>query len=121
VASDITDISHQIDHVVSRKYGGSFGFENLAYACVLCNRHKGRDAAAINPNTGQVVPLFHPRRDRWTDHFRIEADCIEPITEVGAATVRLLRLNAADGVAEGRVLGLRALRSAKPVWATEIW
>ena len=103
IHEDDAGFTHQIDHILSRKHGGSSGLENLAYACVLCNRHKGTDVAAINPNTGKAIRLFHPRRDRWTDHFRIEADCIEPLTEAGAATVRLLRLNAADRLAERRV------------------
>lgn len=23
------------------------------------------------PMSGAIVPLFHPRRDRWADHFRL--------------------------------------------------
>ena len=34
---------HQVDHVVSRKHGGASAFDNLAYACILCNRYKGSD------------------------------------------------------------------------------
>jgi hypothetical protein len=40
---------------LSRKHGGSSGFKNLAYACVLCNRHKGSDVASINPETDEAV------------------------------------------------------------------
>ena len=95
---------HQVDHVVSRKHGGTSAFDNLAYACILCNRYKGSDVASINPMTGEAVPLFHPRRDRWADHFRLDADFIEPLTDAGSATVRLLRLNAAERLAERRLL-----------------
>ena len=38
--------SHQIDHIVSRKHGGPSTLENLASACVLCNRYKGPDIAS---------------------------------------------------------------------------
>ena len=95
---------HQVDHVVSRKHGGTSAFDNLAYACILCNRYKGSDVASINPKTGEVVPLFHPRHDRWADHFRLDAGFIEPLTDPGSATVRLLRLNAAERLAERRLL-----------------
>ena len=95
---------HQVDHVVSRKHGGTSAFDNLAYACILCNRYKGSDVASINPKTGEAVRLFHPRQDRWTDHFRLDADFIESLTDAGGATVRLLRLNAAERIAERRLL-----------------
>ncbi len=61
----------------------------------------------MNSKTGEAVRLFNPRRDRWTEHFRNDADWIEPLTEIGAATVRLLRLNAADRVVERRILRAR--------------
>ena len=95
---------HQVDHVVSRKHGGTSAFDNLAYACILCNRYKGSDVASINPKTGEAVRLFHPRHNRWEDHFRLDPDFIEPLTDAGRATVRLLRLNAAERVAERRLL-----------------
>ena len=95
---------HQVDHVVSRKHGGTSHFDNLAYACILCNRYKGSDVASINSTTGEIVRLFHPRRDRWIDHFHLAADCIEPLTDTGSATVRLLRLNIAERLAERRLL-----------------
>jgi 5-methylcytosine-specific restriction endonuclease McrA len=40
--------SHQVDHVISRKHGGSSNTGNPAYACVLCNRYKGTDVAALD-------------------------------------------------------------------------
>ena len=107
IHEDDAGFPHQIDHIVSRKHGGSSDFANLAYACVLCNRHKGSDIASITPEKDEAVWLFHPRRDRWTDHFRLDAGFIEPLTDTGRATVRLLRLNAAERLAERRLLGLR--------------
>jgi HNH endonuclease len=95
---------HQVDHVVSRKHGGNSTFDNLAYACILCNRYKGSDIASVNTKTGEVVRLFHPRHDRWEDHFRFDANLIEPLTDTARVTVRLLRLNASERVAERRLL-----------------
>jgi 5-methylcytosine-specific restriction endonuclease McrA len=34
-------LPHEIDHVISRKHGGTSEAENLAFACYLCNRYKG--------------------------------------------------------------------------------
>jgi len=60
---------HQVDHIISRKHDGKSVLGNLAYACMLCNRHKGSDVAAIDPATEEVVRLYHPRIDPWADHF----------------------------------------------------
>jgi hypothetical protein len=93
----------QVDHIVSRKHGGLSTADNLAYACALCNRHKGSDVASLDIG-GRVVRLFHPRRDRWADHFRIEGQLIHPLSEVGVVTARLLRLNASERTEERRLL-----------------
>ena len=105
IHEDDAGFPHQIDHVLSGKHGGSSDFENLAYACVPCNRHKGSDIASISPTTGEAVRLFHPRRDRWRDHFRLEGDFIQALTDVGIVTIRLLHLNAVERVAERGLLG----------------
>jgi len=94
----------QVDHIVSRKHGGSAAPENLAYACVVCNRYKGSDIASIDPRTGEIVRLFNPRSDRWTDHFQIEGAVIQTVSNVGSATARLLRLNAPDRTSERGLL-----------------
>ena len=95
---------HQVDHIVSRKHSGKSTSDNLAYACVICNRYKGTDIAAIDQSSGKLARLFDPRRDLWSDHFRLEGATIEPISSVGSATVRLLRLNAPERISERRLL-----------------
>ena len=95
---------HQIDHIISRKHGGDSSPDNLALACIRCNAWKGSDIAGFGFEVDQISPLFHPRRDRWHDHFRLEAGEIMPCTAVGAATVRLLRLNLLGRITERRVL-----------------
>jgi len=104
IHEDDAGFPHQVDHIVSRKHGGSSTSENLAYACVVCNRHKGSDVASIDPRTGAMVPIFDPRKDRWRDHFRLEGTLIEPISGSGRATVRLLQLNAPERILERRLL-----------------
>jgi hypothetical protein len=59
--------------------------------------------ATIDPVSGEAIRLFHPRQDLWRDHFRYANGVIEPLTRIGSATVRILRMNTTERVAE-RVL-----------------
>jgi len=92
----------EVDHVVSRKHGGLTEEDNLAYACALCNRNKGSDLGSLEPDTGELVRFYNPRRDRWTDHFRLADDgvTIAPLTPIGRVTVRILGLNLNDRLLE---------------------
>jgi hypothetical protein len=96
--------AHQIDHIVSRKHGGSSTLDNLAYCCIFCNRYKGTDVAAIDTGTGEAIRLFHPRLQRWSDHFRIHGAMIESLTREGEVTARLLRFNHAGRIVERTIL-----------------
>ena len=103
VHEDDAGFSHEIDHVISRQHGGETKADNLAYACMLCNRFKGPNVSSVDA-AGAVVPLFNPRSQLWADHFRLAAAVIQPITATGEATAKLLRLNAAERVIERAVL-----------------
>jgi hypothetical protein len=96
----LTFAPHWIDHIVAEKHGGKTDAENLANSCVLCNQSKGSDLTSIDPDTGEIVALFHPRRDHWTGHFHVVGGRIEPLTPVGRVTVRLLHFNDPDRVEE---------------------
>ena len=95
---------HQVDHIVSRKHGGTSDPDNLAYECLRCNAWKGSDVGSIDPETGTLARLFDPRRQRWEDHFELRGAVIEPLTDEGAATTRLLKLNLDKRVTERRLL-----------------
>jgi cation diffusion facilitator CzcD-associated flavoprotein CzcO len=69
---------------------------NLALACYHCNAHKGPNLSGIDPESGELVRLFHPRQDRWDEHFERNGVLIVGRTAVGRATVGLLKMNAAD-------------------------
>jgi hypothetical protein len=97
-------LPHQIDHIVSRKHGGASDPPNLAYVCIRCNLWKGSDVASIDPATGQLVKLFHPRQHRWEDHFILRGAELEALTEQAAATIRLLKLNHPKRIEERRML-----------------
>ena len=43
----------------------------LRLCCIRCNCHKGPNIAGIDPKTGQLTRLFHPRDD-WNAHFFLE-------------------------------------------------
>jgi hypothetical protein len=83
----------QTDHIIARQHGGTSEVENLAYACFHCNTHKGPNIAGIDPFTGELSRLFHPRADRWHDHFAWQGARLEGLTPVGRATVVTLALN----------------------------
>lgn len=93
-------VGYQLDHIIARKHGGTTTLSNLAFACVLCNRYKGSDVASPDPMTGEIVPLFHPRQQRWQEHFTLRGAEIVPLSSTGRATVALLHLNAPERVLE---------------------
>ena len=90
---------HEPDHLISQKHGGKTVLANLALACFDCNRFKGSDIASIDDVSGEIVPLFNPRMQRWSRHFRLQEDGrIVPLTAIGRATQTLLRFNLPERV-----------------------
>lgn len=85
----------EIDHIVPQARGGSSHERNLWLACPLCNSHKADRIDAVDPVTGETVRLFHPQRDRWTEHFEwTDGDAVvEGRTVIGRATVNALHMN----------------------------
>jgi hypothetical protein len=97
----------QVEHIISRKHGGSSELENLALACVFCNRYKGSDIASLKPEINELVRFFNPRINRWREHFRLSGVVIETLTDIGEATVRILQMNHNDQILERQVLSRR--------------
>ena len=97
-------LPHEIDHVIAEKHGGETSEQNLAWTCAVCNKRKGSDLTSIDPHSGEIVALFHPRQDYWSDHFKLAGAAIEPLTPTGRFTVRLLQLNHPDRVEERQAL-----------------
>ena len=97
----------QVDHIIPRSKGGLTRADNLALSCG-CNRYKGRQTRARDPQTGHAVPLFNPRRQRWRRHFTWSADfqLIQGRTATGRATVEALQLNRLELVNLRRILFL---------------
>ncbi|MBE9055853.1 HNH endonuclease [Sphaerospermopsis sp. LEGE 08334] len=90
----------QVDHIISVKHGGTSTEDNLCYACVFCNLQKGTDLGSINWRNGELVRFFNPRRDFWGDHFRLDEAVIQPLTDIGEVTARILDFNNDDRIQE---------------------
>jgi hypothetical protein len=94
----------QVDHIISVKHGGSTTADNLCYACIFCNLQKGTDLGSINWRTGELVRFFNPRRDFWGEHFRLDEAVIQPLTDIGEVTTRILDFNADERLVERQAL-----------------
>ena len=84
---------HQIEHVVPKKHGGSDDPNNLALACIRCNLAKGPNLTGIDPDTGKVVVLFHPRTQAWDEHFAMVGAEVVGLSPAGRASVAVLNMN----------------------------
>ena len=94
----------EVDHILSRKHGGTTEFSNLALSCARCNRAKGTDIGSVHPESEDLVRLFNPRRDRWDEHFRIDGPRIVGLTLIGQVTVTLLQFNQDERLLERALL-----------------
>jgi len=94
----------QVDHIISLKHSGQTVLDNLAYACVFCNRSKGSDVGSILLPDREFIRFFNPRTDWWSDHFELEGAIITPQTKIGRATVQILGFNSGDRILERRTL-----------------
>ena len=98
--------SFSVEHIIPRNKGGLTIFDNLALSCQGCNNHKYNKITGQDPISGETVALYHPRQQRWEDHFVWSDDytLIVGITPSGRATVETLLLNRVGVVNLRRVL-----------------
>jgi len=97
----------EIDHVLPRLRGGQTDLANTALACPHCNARKWAHIDGEDPESGQRVTLFHPRTQRWEEHFQWSAQ--HPFEIVGTsghgrATISRLQMNHPDLVSMRRLL-----------------
>jgi hypothetical protein len=76
-----------IEHIIPKIHGGT---DNL---------HKGPNLTGIDPATGTVTELFHPRNHNWEDHFGWDGIYIISNTAIGRTTIRVLNMNSEDQLA----------------------
>ena len=103
ISEAISFATHQIDHIIAEKHGGQTVEENLALSCTICNKYKGSDIASIDDETGAIVSLFNPRKDVWSEHFKIENGIFVSLTPNARATIRLLQINNSARIEERKI------------------
>lgn len=99
-----TFATHEIDHIIAKKHGGKTTAENLALSCTFCNKHKGSDLASIDSQTGEITPLYHPRKHKWSENFEVKDGRIIPLTSEGKVTARLLQFNREERIEERKLM-----------------
>jgi hypothetical protein len=93
ISQSLDDLPFQVDHIIARKHGGTDDDDNLAWACLSCNNHKGPNIAGLDPDTSQLTRLFNPRSDRWLQHFVWDGAVLKGLTAIGRTTVLVLAIN----------------------------
>jgi hypothetical protein len=68
------------------------------------------------PASNELVRFYNPRTDRWREHFRLSGVVIEPLTEIGEATIRILQMNHDDQILERQVLNVRGRYPGQASW-----
>jgi hypothetical protein len=86
-------LTFHVEHIVARQHGGRDAPSNLALACHQDNLHKGPNLTGIDPRTGRITRLFHPRRHKWSRHFRWDGPVLVGRTAIGRTTVAVLGMN----------------------------
>lgn len=91
----IAGIQFTLDHIIPESLGGLTEMHNLCLACWDCNLIKQNRISASDPQTAELVPLFHPRQHQWPEHFVWQEGglFLEGLTPIGRATVAYLKLN----------------------------
>jgi len=84
-----------VEHITPTSQGGNSMYDNLCFACRRCNEFKGTQTTAIDPLSGERVPLFHPRHDTWSEHFMWDetGTLLVGLTPIGRATILVLQMN----------------------------
>jgi len=110
-AERVVGTPFEMDHIIPESQGGVTTEENLCLACSPCNNYKADHTTALDPITGETVPLFNPRQHQWREHFAwtVDGDLVVGLTAIGRATVIALHLNRATFV------------RARRLWVTAGW
>jgi hypothetical protein len=98
----------EVEHIMPLARQGSDDDGNLALACRACNLRKSDHLSGVDETTQSQERLFHPRLDRWEEHFRVDQESgrIEGESPVGRATVARLEMNSLTQM-EARRLWIR--------------
>lgn len=100
----VSTYGYHADDIIPVKHGGNSGLDNLAWACFECNINKSENIASYDRVSGQLTPLFHPRKDAWENHFEFNAETLHGINAVGRITIHILDINHPDQLETRRIL-----------------
>ncbi len=91
----IFNFPFEVEHIIPKSLNGSDTLSNLALSCRSCNLYKSTHITGFTPDDMASVPLFNPRKDKWSNHFTVNlADGeIIGLTDVGKATIVQLQMN----------------------------
>ena len=100
----VANFPFHIEHIISKQHGGTDDLNNLAYSCSWCNWKKGPNIATVLVEGGSLLPLFNPRNQTWSDHFRVEEGAIIGFSDIAEGTIQLLEMNKAELIIERKEL-----------------
>lgn len=88
-------LTGQAMHVEHIDPEGGNDLDNLCLACPNCNLSKAQATSALDPETGETVPLFNLRVQVWGEHFAwtLDSTVLAGLTASGRATIVRLRMN----------------------------
>jgi len=91
--SEDDPLPFHIEHIIPKKHRGTSELDNLALACHQCNLHKGSNLSGLDPDTSELIQLFNPRVQNWSEHYCYSGPSIRGLTSVGKTTVFVLDMN----------------------------
>lgn len=56
-------VPFHVEHIIAKQHTANDSVDNLALACDRCNAFKGTNLSSIDPESGEIVTLYHPRHD----------------------------------------------------------
>jgi HNH endonuclease len=91
----IFNVVLEVEHITPIAAGGTNDEENLALACRSCNGFKSNRSSYIDPESVRAERFYHPRQDRWEEHFSVESRSSEilGLTAIGRVTTLGLKMN----------------------------
>jgi hypothetical protein len=91
----IFNFPFEVEHILPRASGAHETESELALACRSCNVHKAARTTGTDSLSGEIVRLFNPRRDQWSEHFQAAAGSGEilALTAIARATIQQLNMN----------------------------
>ena len=90
---DLPLFPFHIEHILPKKHGGTDNPKSLGWSCHYCNLAKSSNLSGRDVETGRIVVLFNPRRQRWRRHFAWDGTRLVGLTPCGRATIAVMNIN----------------------------